>query len=346
MINLDIKSKAFKGNEKWPLLYVIAEIYTEFCSKDSPLLDNQVISIARDRFNLLIERHLVKRYRDYLTRYFGFSFKKNGKGHYLENDVALTSNVIKKNCPLGDIINYDVVTVNDTLTKKASLILSAIKNNKQIRFTVKNCICFVSDYLQAKKREYYGKPVAVKEGHLTVTPIKVFIHSTKMYLLSFNDVDSLFYINLLETMILRNDSITKIEAKKVSFDLDDYVSKQDFIVTGPVDTKHAFKYSFKCVPEPYGFSNIEVFYCKRKEKNPSFKYFLQTIIDLYGEKEVSIRFPQIDHFVKGKKIWDMVDSFAIKFPCDTRAETLLKRYSTDEIYFDDYYFDSLRYDYD
>ena len=147
-------------------------------------------------------------------------------------------------------------------------------------------------------------------------------------------------------MILRNDSITKKEAKKVSFDLNDYVSRQDFIVTGPVDIKHEFKYLFKCVPEPYGFSNIEVFYWKKKQKKPSFKFFLQTIIDLYGEKEVSIRFPQIERFEKGKKIWDMVDSFAIKFPCDTRAETLLKRYSTDQIYYEDYYFDSLHYDYD
>lgn len=322
MINLDLKRKDFKGNEKWPLLYVIADIYFNFSSEDTPLLDSDLVCIAKDNYNLSIERHLVKRYRSFLSHYFGFIFSQIKKGYYITNDLKITRSGIKKDFYPNSVINFDEYKMDDELSQKISIISTAIKRKRKIRFETENYVYFTSDYLMAKK---HLEPLVIKAKTFIVTALRIFILSNKTYMLSFNDNDSHFYIHLLNSIKIAKESITKYKSNEdIDFNLKEYIEKQDFIVTGPIDENYAFKKNKFFDPN----GGEAIYITKMKGLNqPDMPSFLQSLIDLYGEMNVSVYKPQISYFEKktSKPVWDKA-YIEIAINGDERIESFLERF--------------------
>ena len=343
MINLDLKHTDFKGNEKWPLLFVIADIYFNYSSEDNPLLDGDLVKLAKSNYNLSIERHLIKKYRGFLSHYFGFEFNRIKKGYYITNGLKMITDEIKNNnCP-DSIINFDQFQRDDETNLKMSVILSAIKRKRKIRLEIDNYVNFVSDYLMFKK---HLEPLIVKSKIMIVTPLQIFIFSGRAYLLSFDDDNNQLNIHLLKTIKITKKSITKYKACEngiiSTFDLKKYVEKQDFIVTGPIDENYAFKINKYF--ESYGEESI---YITKIEglKKPDMPSFLQSIIDLYGQDDILVLNPKISYFDKstGQPIWD--NNIEIVFGSDNRIESFFNRFkqcreiSIDRLlnYYDEWY---------
>lgn len=322
MINLELKKRDFKGNEKWPLLYVIADIYFNCSSEDNPLLDNDLVRIAKSNYNLSIERHLIKKYRLLLSHYFGFEFSLLKKGYYISNDLKMINNGVKNNHYPSSVVNFDEFKIDDEMSLKVSIISTAIKRKRKIRFEIEYYVYFFSNYLMAKK---HVEPLFCKPKTMIVSPLQIFIFSGKAYLLSFNDSENHFYINLLENVHITKESITRYKSSdNLSFDLKKYIEKQDFIVTGPIDESYSFKTNKYF--ESYGAEAIYITKMKNLNK-PDMPSFLQSLIDLFGNDNISIKTPKILYFEKstGQPKWDS-NSIEIVISGDNRIESFLNRF--------------------
>ena len=93
MIVLEMdENTRFKGTDKWPLLFAIADVFRRFSSPKKPLSVDGISEILMKEYGIeKIDRHAVRDYRDRLEEYFSYNFVQvKKKGYYLESiDYAL-----------------------------------------------------------------------------------------------------------------------------------------------------------------------------------------------------------------------------------------------------------------
>ena len=325
MVTLNLLSSKFGENDKWPLLYVFADIYTNRATKDKPLSDTDVVKIARNTFGLSIERRTVKKYRNYLTLYFGFDFVSEKKGHYLKNNASALIRQRRKDLSyLLGIPTYGSKTQEDihVLVKKVSLIEEAIAKKHFISIGVPNYIAY----------ERGKEGVRIIRKTLVATPIEVFRFDREYYVFAYEKEAANCYV-----FLLRNVTIKRHRGDLTSSDsgLDPnavrlYTTSHDFLLTGPVTLKETTHYSFSQRLWLSKSRSIKLQYpTKRPIWETAHHFLLQTLLDLYGANKIKA-------FIKDEEapICDGDSTInascksgplRIEFPYDEKADAILKR---------------------
>lgn len=245
MISLDLTgSKKFDNKDKWPLLYLIADIFINIATEDKPITDVEAVNILKNQYNLDVERRTIKRYRDYLSDYFGFVLSTRKKGHYVKPDFTdeslLNLALYLKSRPLknkgtffsqltfsnGDSIN-DIM--DSTLVHKEKndginvvhirIINKAIKENKYIEYSYKPSVSYNKEFKDVE----FGKEM------VKIIPIKLFYYD-KLYLLGYREDFQKYYIVALEKITVSKKALSNIEHKiNFDFDLDKFLNTNPYI---------------------------------------------------------------------------------------------------------------------
>ena len=319
MISLELKNNNFKSKDKWPLLYVVADVYLNVASEKNPITDVEMIRIIGKKYRLIVERTTIRKYREYLTDYFGFSFKTLRKGHFIVNEELLEKErILKDKIFLDKFKNYDKKEKDRSLVNKISIIQKAIKNSKYLEAGIENYIVFLT-----KKSKKENSSIVLRKKMFVMAPIEIFRYENNYYLLSFHKKEKQYYIHMVRNLIINKNPITSeaFNESIIEVNLDDYVSKQDFIFTGPINP--FAKENFFDDTEWRSYSRSIGMNCIRfqEEKEFSFPYIFQSLIDLYGDKKVD--FYEVDYKeYRGEK-----DRIGIFFPDDIKAESIISKLS-------------------
>ena len=245
MISLDlIDGKKFDNKDKWPLLYLIADIFINKATEDNPITDVEVVNILKNEYGLDVERRTIKRYRDYLSEYFGFILSTRKKGHYVQpnftDESLLNLALYLKSKPLknkgtflnqltfsnGDSIN-DII--NSTLVHKEKndginvvhirIINKAIKENNYIEYIYKPSV-FYNDEI---------KDVEFGFEKVKIIPIKLFYYD-KLYLLGYREEFKKYYIVALENILVSKKALVKVENENnFDFDLEKFLNTNPYL---------------------------------------------------------------------------------------------------------------------
>ena len=218
MILLNLLKNDFKSNEKWPLLYVIAQVYCEESALENSLTDVQVCNILQEKFNLNVERRTIGIYRRILTDYFGIEFIKHGYGHIIKNLDLIKPKTKEDLIPEVDYLK-DIEYSN--CEENIEFCLNAIKDKTYLTLGLDDC--YVDAYI--KRRMVF-----------TLIPIKVFHYRHKYFLFSYSTTIDDYFIVDLEKHYFRRKNI-KVNPKliKKELNLRQYLKEYpDYIVTGRV----------------------------------------------------------------------------------------------------------------
>lgn len=324
MINLELKSTDFKGNEKWVLLYVIADIYSNVSNKEKPLNDMEVVSFAKEKYGLDIERRTINKYRNYLSKYFGFIFATRNKGHYLINKWKLVEDQIKKNqLFLKQFTNYDVERIDCSIGKIAK-IDKAIKSKLFIEIWIDHYIHIF------RRRNKNGEIIAIRKKKFKIAPLKIFKKNNDYYLFAYYPNEDEYYLFLIKNIKIKPNCIVKEHWQKtIDIDIDNYIRKQDFLLTGPIDQyskDYHYNEPYEWVPDARDITLYFVckYFAKRKFSHP---FIFQSLIDLYGENMVETYSPRLD------------DCFGVSFPYDQKTGVIVSIIdNNDDIDIIDYFY--------
>ncbi len=284
MISLDLKNRSFAETDKWPLLYVIAEIFSEKASADNPLSDNSVVKIAQEAYGLNIERRTVAKYRGYLSKHFGFLFEEVKQGHYLSSAKAIINSSQAKN-QKNDFFVFNYLKASSFLENKINWISKALKDEKQICISIANYIVFHTkrwkESATASGKQF--QPAYVESKRFDLTPMKLFQFDRILYLLAFYPLERKHYIFKVNSLSLVSLNTPSSIRKAPFFDLDAYVAKQDYILTGPVCHSDQNVYDYGSPISRISYNNN---YCTfshyEPEDKPSNPFALQTLRDMFG----------------------------------------------------------------
>ena len=77
----------FQSQDRWPLLFAIADIFKNHSSEGNPLSVERISAILRDEYGIgKVDRHAIKDYRLRLEKYFGYQFGEvKRKGFFLKS---------------------------------------------------------------------------------------------------------------------------------------------------------------------------------------------------------------------------------------------------------------------
>ena len=314
MITLDLKEPRFGKNDKWPLLYVIADIYMNKASRTKPLKDIEVVDIAKNIYGLEIERRTIRKYRDYLEQYFGYTFKTLNKGKYVEVPWEIDIAATHEKEFLSQFKEYSPNRGEARdIVRKIGIILTAQKEKKYLNVGIENYIVF----LNPKKKD--AKRIGVTKANLLIAPIEVFRYEGQHYLLSYVKDEEKYYIHLIKSLIIKPNCISSETFNRHirNVNLAEYIKKQDFIATGPINP-FAKEYYFE-LPDAwledsrYGYRNISLC-CFRTNQNTVFPnpYLFQSLIDLYGQRAEQ-------YAVEDR------NAIGIVFPNDWRAKSIVDK---------------------
>ena len=328
MILLDLTKAEFKAKEKWPLLYVITEIYVKNALPKKPLKDTEVVEIAKREYGLVLERRTVSRYRAYLEKHFGLSFQTDKKGHFLQNYTPSIERFLRLNPNYSDcFINYDEEEKEfEEIVKKIAIIIDAMKKGKCIKLGISFCL--------GPKKDGKGS-IALEEKTLLVHPQKIFRFQNQYYLLSIIKGSDQYFINLIRSCEIKRSSSKDRLFPNSSSDrfLNRYMEDQDFIFTGPADLgEPKNKKSHRFSTEKETMSLILRF--SQSSDGKPYPYWLpQAIIELYGEKKVRAYYGHsiVKHFSQNS---NFVETLNLEFPIDEKTKAIeekIKAYPSDFI---------------
>ncbi|MBR6225829.1 MAG: hypothetical protein IKM80_04175 [Bacilli bacterium] len=315
MITLDLKTNQFGKNDKWPLLYVIADIYMNKSSRAKPLKDIEVVDIAKNIYGLEIERRTIRKYRDYLEQYFGYTFKTFNKGKYVEVPWEINIAATHEKEFLSQFKEYSPNRGEARdIVRKISIILTAQKEKKYLNVGIENYIVFLNPKDEDAKR------IGIRKANLLIAPIEVFRYEGQHYLLSYVKDEERYYIHLIKSLIIKPSCISSESFSRHigHVNLAEYIKKQDFIVTGPINP-FAKEYYFE-LPDTWLDNSMSEFrviqlYCCRTDQYTFFPnpYLLQSLIDLYGQ------------LAKKYTIEEHKNAIGIIFPNDWRAKSIVDK---------------------
>lgn len=243
MISLDLMNeKKFDSKDKWPLLYLIADIFINTATEDKPITDVEAVNILKNQYGLEVERRSIKRYRDYLSDYFGFVLSTRKKGHYVKpnftDESLLNLSLYLKSRPLknkGTFLNQLTFSngapvsdvIDSTLVHKEKndginvvhirIINNAIKENKYIEYSYKPSVTYNPEFKDVE----FGKEI------VKIIPIKLFYYD-KLYLLGYREEYKKYYVVALENILVSKKAPAKIE-NKINFDFE----LEKFLNTNP-----------------------------------------------------------------------------------------------------------------
>jgi hypothetical protein len=227
MVTLELKKAGFGKKEKWPLLYAFADIYLNVASRNQPLNDTQVVEVAKQRYGLVVERRTVRKYRDYLSSYFGLRLETKNKGHYASNPIVVErKRRPRRNTFLERFENFTAdEEEKESITKKARTIVSAINAGRCLSLLIPHWI----------DGEYGWDPYPLGPKRLVVIPLRIFQYRHEYYLLAYVPEEKSHYVFLIRNVtIKRSKAPRQTEDSVLDFDLETYVKKQAFLFTGPV----------------------------------------------------------------------------------------------------------------
>ena len=281
MINLSLRNRTFSENEKWPLLYVIPDIYLRESSFDTPLSDLDVVEIAKRDYGLRIERRTVAKYRLYLTEHFGFSFGTRNKGHFVSNRKTMLRKELHGDRLPELFSNYDVPELDETMSRKALAIEKSLRMKRELRIVIPYYLTVLSK-LTLKVEDVHQ--VTTRRREFLVTPMRLFQFNRELYLIAYCPAERQHYIFLVRSALRMTCCKTPTKPAP-EFDLDKYMKGQEFIITGPIvtESKNAFKYvrgswidedASQCAPVLYTQA------CGNKKVPHPYMY--QTLADLFG----------------------------------------------------------------
>ena len=245
MISLELnKEKKFEQKDKWPLLYLIADIFINVATEEKPITDVEAVNILKDEYGLEVERRSIKRYRDYLSDYFGFTLSTRKKGHYVKADFTdeslLNLALYLKSRPIKNKgVFFNQVTfkngestndlVEEVLVHKEKndginvvhfkIVSKAIKENKVIEYSYKPSVTYNDDI----------KDVEFGLERVKIIPLKIFYYN-KLYLLGFRQDYQKYYIVALENISISKKDVFDYENKKqLDFDLNKYLNTNPYL---------------------------------------------------------------------------------------------------------------------
>lgn len=262
MISLELLNKNFSKNDKWPLLFVIAEIFVEEANSSNPITNLKAVEIAEEKYNLKIERRTVAQYKKILEQYFGFVFQNKGHGYYLNKKPE----ALFDEKQIEGVEYYKSNGFSD-VHRKIRLCNEAIKNEKYVKYTCP---------------EYIFKSLKVDEKRIKLIPIRVISVDSKYFLfayaIAFKDY---FYVNLDKSIINKTrDLFSSFKKKKELFAFKDYFASPCHIVTGRIGILDKIK-----IEPQYGYSEDFCSFHVYKTK-PFFPESIVSLKEKYGEENI------------------------------------------------------------
>lgn len=256
MISLELSNKKFSKNDKWPLLFVIAEIIIEESNSTNTINNLKIVEVAKEKYNLKVERRTVAQYKKYLEQYFGFVFKNKGRGYYISKMPLPYHNEHQ----IDGIEHFDSDDF-ETIHERVLFCNKAIKNEKYIYYWCP---------------EYVLKSLKIVRRRIKLIPIRVICFGNKYFLFSyavpFNDY---FYVNL-ETSIFDKEQIyesfSRFGRKSELFNYKEYFKVNADIVTGRKDILNKI-----IIESPqYEFGNEDCYFYIYKNK----QFYPESIVAL------------------------------------------------------------------
>ena len=300
MITLNLKKKSFKSNDKWPLLYVVAEIYNEESNCNKSLTNLDIAKITKEKYGINIERRTVSQYVSYLEDYFDFKFVKSGYGKYLQKEYESTT-----------ILETQEVNKNHTKDK-----IKTYKSDvfKKLEKNIAICEKGINQNVLLKYRcpKYITQKMTVVAKTIVLIPIKIFKFNLEYFLLAyFPPINNYYFVNLNKTTLgngsLIFESAINIKKTLPPFDLNSYLTNSAFIASGRTNWQNILSlYEVKpeYYEEPYGIFSFETNYINRKIPIPEVLTILE---EIYGEENIIP--PEKENGPWGSKIF----TFGINF---------------------------------
>ena len=276
MVTFNLKKKQFKNNDKWPLLFVVAEIYSEESNSKRALTYLEVAQIAKAKYGLHIERRTVSQYVTYLEDYFDFKFIKSGHGKYLKRQYESPENTCSE-----ETSNYSNI---ETIKSDAY---------KQLEHNIDICKKGIKKNILLKYRcpKYITQKMNVVSKTIVLVPIKVFRFNMDYFLLAYYPpISDYYFVNLSKTVLKSSslvfESSLNIKRNMPQFDLNGYLLKNNTIASGRSTWKTILKL-YRSEREAYeeddGLFTFETNYLNRKIPLPE---ILTTLEEIFGEENV------------------------------------------------------------
>lgn len=318
MVALTLSSAEFKPNDKWPLLFVIADIYSNKASPERPLTDTDVVKIAQTEYGLHVERHVVKKYREHLVRCFGFVFARRKKGHYLERmqRIIQTAPAQEKDIQKG-IKTYgdgkQRARRENELFRKIEIANLAILEHRTLEIVIPH-------YLHTRPYKKGEWSISSRKTAFHITPKEVFRYQGEYFLLSYIPSEKAAFFHLIRNIEFGEISIKErvIEENPLTYDLGSYLARQDFLITGPIDFEKDENKYYKGERSFLFYSKWGAIAIQGTKKDIENPFILQSVIDLYGEALVRW----------GQQKWEggkCPSIYGISFPDDIKAEAIYLR---------------------
>ena len=281
MITLNLEKSDFGKNDKWPLLYVFADIYLNIASASRPLNDLEIVEVTQEKYGLTIERRTVRKYRDYLRLHFGLVFATKNKGHYVVNPRTAERRRLKEQQGfLDQFTDYSrKAEEEEALAKKIQTILLAKNTSRCINVDIPHWIHY------RRTKDQNGQRLSVANKKMAIAPMEIFCFDREYYLLSYAIEEKMHYLFKINGIGVENRGFLRGNCGPIpDFDLKAHLQKQDYLFTGPVFPSSEPKRSEALAKYCYEQYCLE-FERKRGDKC-TMPFLLQSLIDLYGEKSI------------------------------------------------------------